>query len=99
MAKNKQDIIEALDISSLPQAEQEEVLLDLQELVYRSTLIRLIERMDEATQTDFNVLLDSTPDEDVVLAYLYEKVPDADDVVGVVLSEIQNDILSLTDKK
>ena len=91
--KTKQDIFDAINMHSLPQEEQEEFLIDLQSLVYKNTLVRLIERMDEATKEDFNTFLTTNPDEDAVLAYIYKKIPDADALVDQVIAQMQNDIL------
>lgn len=99
MSKNKIDILEALDISALPQDEQEELLLDLQSLVYKGSLIRLIEKMDEETQEKFNSFLDTNPDEEAVMAFIYEHIADADSVVKETLADIQSDILAVTGNK
>ena len=38
-------LLEALDIAALPEAEQETLLLELDELVFKGTMLRLVERM------------------------------------------------------
>ena len=99
MIKSKRELIDSIDISSLPQVEQEEILLDLHETVFRSVLIRLVGSMSESVQDDFNVFLDADPEEEAVLAYIYEKVPEADILVAQTLVDIQNDILGATETK
>ena len=96
---NNSNILDALNIASLQETEQEELLLDLQSLVYKSTLIRLIGKMDEKNQDEFNTLLDTQPSEDTVLAFLYEKIPDADAIVAEVLADLRGDILEVTGNK
>ncbi len=92
----QQSILEALDISSLPAEEQEEILLDLNSLIFKGSLIRLIERMDEPTKDAFNVLMDTDPSEDEVETFLAKHVPDADAAVQETLDELASDILAVT---
>jgi hypothetical protein len=64
MKKKKQDVLDALGLETMEQHEQEELLLDLNSLVFKGSLVRLIENMDEKTKEDFNDFLDTSPDED-----------------------------------
>lgn len=89
-------IAEALDLEALLPEEQEEILLELNSLVFKGSLLRLIERMDEKTKEDFNVLMDTEPEEEVVLAFLESRVPDADKAVTETLEELAGDILAVT---
>lgn len=90
------DILEALDLKQLPTEEQEELLLDLGDLVFRGSMLRLIERMDDVTRADFNVLLDRDPAEDEVMDFLQKRVPDVDAAVEETLADLRSDILSVT---
>jgi len=87
-------IMNALDISELAPEEQEEILLDLNTLVFEGTLLRLIEIMDEKTKDDFSTLMDTDPGEEVVTAFLEERVPGAEKAVEETLEEITSDILA-----
>jgi hypothetical protein len=93
---SQQSLLDALDISELPVEEQEEFLLELNALVFKGSLIRLIERMDEPTKDAFNALMDTDPSEEDVEAFLTERVPDADVAVQETLEELTNDILAVT---
>jgi len=88
------NLLEALDLQELEPEEQEEILLDLNTLVFEGTLLRLIERMDEKTKDDFNMLMDTDPEEEVVTAFLEERVPGAEKAVEETLEEITSDILA-----
>ena len=99
MENHDTSILETLGFNDLELPEQEELLLDLQGLVYKGSLIRLIERMDEHTQEKFNVFLDTSPDEEAVMAFISEHVGDADAIVAETLADIQNDILAVTKTK
>ena len=91
-----QDLLEALDIADLAPAEQEELLLDLGDLVFRGSMLRLVERMDDATKDDFDALMDTDPSEDQVIGFLTERVPDADAAVEETIADLRSDILAVT---
>ena len=91
-------IIEALDLAELEPEEQEEILGDLNELIFKGTLLRIIERMDDSTRNAFNVLLDGDAAEEVVEAFIDKHVPDADNAVTETITELANDILAVTQK-
>lgn len=90
------DLIDALGIRDLEPAEQEELLLDLGDLVFRGSMLRIIELMDEATQKDFESLLEHDASEDQIAAFLKERVPGADQSVQETLDELRSDILAVT---
>ena len=96
MTDQTQNILDALDMKGLPPEEQEELLLDLGDLVFRGSMLRLIERMDDPTKDDFNTLMDKNPSEAEVMAFLKERVPDADKAVEETLADLRSDILAVT---
>lgn len=96
MTQKEKDIIEALSIEGLPKAEQEELLLDLGDAIFRSSMLRMIERMDDATQADFEALLNRGASEDEVAAFIEARVPGADSAVQEAIDELRNDILAVT---
>lgn len=89
-------IVTALDLNSLPLNEQEEIMSKLGELIFRGTLVRLYERMDENTRAEFTALLEreATPEE--VDAFLKEKVPDSEAAAKEAVADLTNDILAVT---
>ncbi len=95
--ENTQDqLLAALDLESLSPEEQEAMLLEINELVFKGSMVRLIERMDESTRDEFTKLMDSDASEEEVEAFLAEKVPDADQAVADAVSELTSDILAAT---
>jgi len=88
------DILKALDIAQLPPEAQEEILLDLGDLVFHGSILRLIERMDEKTKEDFDALLERNSSEEDVMAFLQERVPDADSAVQETIEDLRSDILA-----
>lgn len=89
-------LLEALDIEGLDPEEQEELMLDLHELVFKGALLRMIERMDDATKEDFDTLMVKNPSEEEIQAFLDANVPEADQAVADTLADLTNDILSVT---
>lgn len=89
-------LLEALDMGSLSPEEQEALLLDLNDLIYRGSMVRLLERMDDASRVAFEALVESDASEEQVEAFLQEHVPDADQAVLETVKEISDDILAAT---
>lgn len=92
-------VMDALELNELPPEEQEALLLELNSLIFRGSMVRLIERMDEQTREDFAQLVDGGVDEGALEAFLKERVPDADSAVAETVQEISDDILAVTDTK
>lgn len=90
------ELLAALELESLAPAEQEALLLELNEIVFRGSMIRLMERMDEASRDEFAKLMESDADEETVEAFLKERVPDADSAVAETVAELTDDILAVT---
>jgi len=89
-------LIEALDLASLTPEEQEELLLDLNELVYKGTLMRLVGMMDDKTKTDFEKLLESEADEEEIEDFLEKRVPESGKAVEDTIQELRDDMLAVT---
>lgn len=89
-------LLEALDLSALDPNEQEALLIDINEVVFRSTMIRFIEEMDDASREEFIQLLGTDPDEATLDAFIKRKVPRADAIVSETITEMANDILAST---
>lgn len=96
MIPNLDALREALDIESLEPAEQEEMLLQLNEVIFQGTMLRLLDRMDESIKERFMTLLNTEPTEEQLMEFLAQNVPGADTAAAETLEEIQNDILSVT---
>lgn len=96
---NFSQVMEALELNELPPEEQEALLLDLNSLIFRGSMVRLLERMDEKTRDDFARLVEGGVDEIGVETFLRERVPDADAAVAETVQEISDDILAVTGTK
>ena len=93
------EILEALQLSELSPEEQEQMLLDINAIIYEGSMVRIVERMDEQTRADFEALMESDAEEEAMEAFLKERVPDADALVAETVKELTDDILSGTDTK
>lgn len=96
---NLSRVLDALQMGELSTEEQEALLLDLNSLIFRGSIARLVERMDEPTRDEFAKLVDSGADEEAVETFLRSHVKDADNAVAETVQEISNDILAVTGNK
>lgn len=92
-------IITALNMEELAPEEQQDLMLELNSLVFRSALTRIVEQMDEATRTQFTAFVDTNPTQEQLAAFLIETVPGADKAVEDTVAELTSDILSVTENK
>jgi hypothetical protein len=91
-----QTLIEALGIEHLLPEEQEAMLLDLNELVFKGTLVRMLEVMTPEAKEKFETLLASDAPEEELQAFLEANVPGTQQMVLDTVEELKNDILSVT---
>jgi hypothetical protein len=91
-----EEIINSLTLSELEPEDQEEVLLELNDIIFESAVVRVAELMDAKTQEAFEALLDQEADEVEIEEFLEKNVPNADTAVKEVVEEITNDILAVT---
>lgn len=94
-----EEIIRALDLEALTPEEQEVLLLELHELIYRGSMLRLVERMDEGTKERFAKLLEGSVSEEEIEAFIAQNVPDADAIVTETVQELTDDIVTVTGSK
>lgn len=92
----KTQLLEALDLENLSPKEQEELLLEINELVLKGSMLRIVERMDDAARAEFHALMEGEPDEAALEAFLAARVPDADRIVAETVAELTDDILAVT---
>lgn len=92
-------LISALNLSAYSQEKQEQIILNISDTLFKGTLVRLVERMDDATRNDLNTLMESDISSEDVVTFLKERVSGADEVVHEVLHEITNDIAQLSVKE
>lgn len=90
------EIKEALEFDEMTPKEQESIMLDLSELIFKGTMIRVMEQMDENTKDAFHDLIDRNASQDELAAFITENVPGADDAALETVADLTNDILAVT---
>lgn len=89
-------LLDALNFVALAPEEQEELLVDINDLVLKGSMVRLVELMDEETRQEFDAMLEREADEEEIQAFLAERVPGADEAVAETVEELKDDILAAT---
>lgn len=91
-----EDLQNALDLSSLPDEEQEEILLEIQDKVFEGVMLRIAAQLDDAGKDEFIAFLDSDPSEEALEAFIEEKVPNVEAIIEETFADMRNDILAAT---
>ncbi len=88
-------LIDALHLSAYTPQEQEQLLVDVSDTIFKGTLVRIIERMDSTTRDDFNALMENDADGEGVATFLKERVPKSDEATLEAVREVTADIAAL----
>lgn len=79
----KQNIINNLGISALPQEEQEEAMTRIGNIIFQGVLIRIIEVMSDSDKDEFEkVLSEKNGESEAVLEFLRLKIPNLNEIVN-----------------
>jgi hypothetical protein len=92
-----QKLVNALDLEALPLEEQNELLLDLNSVIFKKSLVRMIENMDEATREEFAALMENGASEEEIETFLTTKVPGAEEAVQEAVETLTDDILAVSE--
>lgn len=90
------EIKKALEFDEMTPKEQEKLMLDLSELIFKGTMIRVLEQMDEKTKDEFHALINKGASQDDLAAFVEENVPGANEAALETVSDLTNDILAVT---
>ena len=71
----------ALGVQDLSPEKQEEIIGKCSVLIYQAVIIRAVEEMNEETIAEFNTLLDSNPQPDVLFTFFRKNIPDFDSMI------------------
>lgn len=93
------EILTALEFESLEKEDQESLLTELHELIYRGAMVRLLERMDEGTKEEFEKLLEGDASDEEVESFIAVRVPDSDQIVAETVAQLTDDIVTVTGSK
>lgn len=92
-----QKLIAALDLDALPSEEKSELLADVNETIFKKSLVLMIERMSEATRAEFASLMENEASEADLEAFLATKVPGADEAIAEAVETLTDDILAVSE--
>lgn len=96
MKKPTQDMLAVLGLENLSEEEQQSLLVDMQELIFKGSVVRMLEQMTEEGREAFNAYLSGNPSEDEMMEYLEKHVPDAKGAIIDTIAELKSDILAGT---
>lgn len=88
-------LFESLNLPAYTPKEQEQLLVDVSDTIFKGTLVRIIERMDTTTRDDFTALMEKDADGEEVAAFLKERVPESDKATLEAVREVTEDIAAL----
>lgn len=91
-----QALFDALGLKELEAEEQEELLLEINDLVFKGFMLRLIERMDDESRDAFKALMEQDPTQEEIQAFFDKNIPGADDAIRETMDDLTNDILAAT---
>ena len=75
------NIIDILDLDSLPKEEAEEILIRTGALIYQNVLMRAVEEMTEKDQDDFEKMLDNEAEAQDIFSFLKNRVKDFEKII------------------
>lgn len=89
------ELLHNLGLPLLEPYEQEEMLLALSSIVFRGSLVRMVERMDEKTRDDFSALCAREASDEEMAAFIEERVPGAEEAIRETIEELEEDVRGL----
>lgn len=72
----KNNIANVLNIDNLPEEEREKILADIGSVIFQNVLMRVLEKMSEKEQDDFEKLLDNNGNPEEIFDFLNSKTKD-----------------------
>jgi hypothetical protein len=91
-----QSILDAVEYDALSQEEQESFLADLNSLIFRGTVTRTLERMDDRTKEAWHRLIERGASEEEMRRFLSRHAPEAESALADTVETLAGDILAVT---
>lgn len=95
----QQNIVRILGIDQLPLEEQAAFLAEIGDVVFQSSLLRLVSTLSDEQQTALEQYLDTEPEPDVLLQYLLETYSDFENILETVVTEFKEDAVAVLEKQ
>ena len=89
------ELLRKLGFTLFEPYEQEEMLLALSSIIFRGSLVRMVERMDEKTREDFSHLCARGVSDEEMAAFIEGRVPDAQEAIRETIQELEEDVNAL----
>ncbi len=98
MKKPTQEMLDVLGLKNLPEEEQQALLLDMQQLIFKGSMLRMLDQMSEPAKEAFNAYLESNPSEEAIMEYMEANVSEAREAILETIADIKSDILASTEQ-
>jgi hypothetical protein len=89
-------IANALEFDRMSQEEQEDTMVEISNLIFQGTMIKVMELMSEEDKNGLFALEDSQASEESITEYINAHVPNSDSLVKEPIDDLVNDILAVT---
>ncbi len=76
------NIFEVFGIGEMSEGEQEEAIIGIGEVIFKSVLLRVLPILKEEELKEYEKLLEKNPEPDEVLEFFFEKIPNFLQVVA-----------------
>jgi hypothetical protein len=78
----KKNIIELFEINKLPEDKQEETISRIGKIIFQSVLVRVLPVLNEEELAQYEKLVETGVEPDVLLDFLFEKIPNFLEIVA-----------------
>jgi hypothetical protein len=95
----KQNIAEVLGITELSLEEQAAFLSEVGDVIFETSLVRLVSMLSESQQQALDQYLETQPEPDVLLSHLLEHHPDFSSILDAVVAEFKEDALKVLQER
>jgi hypothetical protein len=86
----------ALEFDEMSTEEQEDIMIELSNLIFQGTMIKVMETMSDADKEGLFALEDRGASEEEVTEYINKHIPNSDLLVQETISELVDDIVAVT---
>ena len=87
------NIIEELGLADVPPKRMEEILLAFGEIIQGRINVRVLDELSEADKDEFDKLLGSKTKPEELDAFLKNKIPDFENLVGQVIADTKQELV------
>lgn len=94
----QKNIIKDLGIDKFPQEQQEKMLLSIGRIIYQSVLLRVMGELNDKEKEEFEKLLTGQVEEEKVLNFLAEKIPNLNEVVEEEVAKFKKESSDFSEK-